>query len=81
MALPIKTFWLLSGNVERISAQKDIRSFSVSSHCQDSEGSTAFRERLVLEIGETVKMEPGAETLAAVDVEGLEDLRKMAQQQ
>ena len=79
MGLPIKTFWLMSGNIENISAQRDMRSLNVATCCQSEEGSTAHRERLVIETGEAVVMEAGAEFMdEQPDKAGIEELRMMA---
>lgn len=80
MGLPIKTFWLMNGNVERISAQKDMRALTVAAFCQSSEGTTAHREQLVIEIGTMVKLESdGLSEADRPDAEGLDGLRSMKQ--
>jgi hypothetical protein len=78
MGIPIKTFWLLSENIERISAQKDIRSLSVAAYSQSGEGASEHREQLVLQVGTTVKLD--SEDVSVRDEEGFEDLRNMATQ-
>lgn len=78
MGIPIKTFWLLSENIERISAQKDIRTLSVAAYSQSGEAASEFREQLVLQVGTTVKLE--SEPISERDVEGFEELRHMANQ-
>ena len=58
MALPLRAFWLLSGNIDRIMAQKDMRAMSVAMVAQSTgEGVQAFRSQLVVEAGIIVKLE------------------------
>lgn len=53
MRLPIKVFWLMSDSVNRLMAEKDLRSMTVATSIQ--EGSVGeVRENLVLELGEVV---------------------------
>lgn len=58
MALPIKTFWLMSGNVDRIVAREDLRAVSVAmvQHF-DAGGIQGFRDQLTVEAGTVVKLD------------------------
>lgn len=49
--MPIRCFWELSKNINRITAQDDMRKLSISCYCQDSEAATKYRERLEIEMG------------------------------
>lgn len=80
MGTPIKTFWLLNGNIDRISAQGDIRRLTVAACSQGGEAATAHRERLVLEIGTVVKLEVDPIRDAVRDEAGFAELRNMANQ-
>lgn len=51
LALPIRTFWLFSGNIRRIRAENDMRSLMTAAAAQSAEGIESYQERLVLEIG------------------------------
>ena len=57
MNMPIKTFWLLNSCIDRIHAQDDMRSLTVSSASQSSEGSQEFRSQLLLELGTVVSVD------------------------
>lgn len=57
LALPIKTFWLMNGNIDRIMAHKDMRSLSVAVAAQaNGEAAKELRQRLVAEAGTVVKV-------------------------
>lgn len=61
LELPIKTFWLMNGNIDRIQAQKDLRSLSRQVVAgSDREQITKFRESLLAEVGTIVKVEGDA---------------------
>ena len=49
--MPIRCFWTLSGNINRIQAQDDIRALSLACYSQDKEAATTYRERLEMEMG------------------------------
>lgn len=49
--MPIRCFWELSKNINRISAQEDMRGLSISCYCQDGEAASKYREHLELEMG------------------------------
>lgn len=50
--MPIRCFWTLSQNINRISAQNDLRDLSIACYCQDREAATKYREHLEVEMGE-----------------------------
>ena len=77
MRLPIRTFWLLNSNIERISAQGDLRQLSLvlNSQAQRQEDLNRFRDTLVLELDEPWKFDP---LDAQRDEKGFEKLRAMA---
>ena len=53
MGIPIRLFWFMSRQIERIQAQRDLRALTVGVCSQGgSEAAQECRERLVLEIGE-----------------------------
>lgn len=54
-ALLLKTFWLMSNNIDRIMAQADMRSLTIGSASQSSEGASEYRRALVIEVGTIVK--------------------------
>lgn len=58
MRLPIRAFWLLSGSINRLLAEKDLRSMSVASSVQDSDVYKKAQSNLVLELGEVVVSDP-----------------------
>lgn len=80
MRLPLKTFWLMSSNVDRIEAKKDMRSLTVAQFSQaTNDGVQQFRDALVIEAGEIVKMDkPNDPRKAQRDEAGFADLKRMA---
>lgn len=79
MALPIKTFWLMNSSIERISAQKDLRSLTVAVCGQGSEAAQEYRQRLILEVGTIVKLDSNPMN-AVRDEAGFAELKKLARQ-
>ena len=81
MEVPIKTFWLLNYNIDRIQAQKDMRSMTVVGHAHGG-GDTAveFRERLVVETGTVIKMKVDPMRDAVRDESGFAALKEMSKQ-
>lgn len=82
MRMPLRTFWLLSNNVERIQAQIDLRTMNLRlrtgmSATSDSVGQ--MYEALIAETGEVVKTSVKAQLNAPRDQEGFEKLKAMAQ--
>lgn len=80
MGMPIRTFWFMNTNIERIQAQKDMRSLTVAV-CGQGGGEAAqeFRQRLVIEAGTAVKLRFDPIREAVRDEEGFSALRDMAQ--
>lgn len=56
-ALRLRTFWLMSECVDRIMAQADMRSLTVTVAGMDGESASEYRKSLVIESGTLVKME------------------------
>ena len=77
MALPVKTFWLMSGNIRRIRAESDLRGLMVAAVAQSSEAIKDYQEKLILEMGVVVKA-PAAADIER-DEKGFADLKAMAQ--
>lgn len=80
MEVPVRTFWFMNAQIDRIQAQKDMRSLTVAV-CGQGGGEAAqnFRERLVIEAGEVVKLKFDPIREAVRDEEGFSALREMAQ--
>ena len=85
MDMPIRRFWLFSGNVDRIQAQKDLRALAISASSQDSKAATECRNRLVIELGNIQETDApvyhSGETTAQLDEErdeaGFNELKMM----
>lgn len=57
LALPIKTFWLMNENIDRIQAQKDMRALSVAvAAASPGQAAQDLRQRLIVEAGTIVKV-------------------------
>lgn len=84
MRLPLRTFWLMHRNIDRIEAKRDMRAMSVSLVAQSTpDGAKQFRQELLVEAGTIVKLEGAGEDspLAAKrDDSGFADLKRMAGQ-
>ena len=80
MTIPVRTFWFMNAQIERIQAQKDMRSLTVAV-CGQGGGEAAqnFRDRLVIEAGEPVKLKFDPIREAMRDEKGFSALREMAQ--
>jgi hypothetical protein len=76
-SLLIKTFWLMSGNIDRIMAQMDMRKLSVANVAQGGEeAAKEYRQKLVVEAGMIVKLSKKAEH--ARDEQGFSELKELA---
>lgn len=83
MNLPLKTFWMMSGNIDRIWAQKDMRAMTLAVIGQSTQESVvAYRQQLVIEAGNIVKLgeDTGLRPVAPRDEEGFAELKSMATQ-
>lgn len=80
LALPIRVFWFMNSQIDRIAAQKDMRSLNVAVCSMGGEAATNHRERLILEIGSivTAKNDPLSAANTARDEQGFAELRAMA---
>lgn len=75
LRMPMKTFWLMSGNIRRIRAGYDLRTLATTAAAGSPDGVTELQERLVLEIGDVVK-QPA--TSIERDEAGFAELKAMA---
>lgn len=79
LALPLKTFWLLNTNIDRIQAQKDARSLNVARISQTAGDAPGhFRQQLVIEAGTIVKLASESPLAAKRDETGFAELKRMA---
>lgn len=80
--LPLKTFWAMHRNIDRIEAKGDTRRLNVAIFSQATpEQVTAFRQSLVLESGTIVRMDDEVNPmLARRDEAGFAELKRMAGQ-
>ncbi len=82
MALPIRAFWFMNAQIERIRAQADMRSLdtAMAANSVNTETAVSYREKLVLEVGEVVKgsKDPLDPMNAMRDEAGFAALRAMA---
>jgi len=78
LEVPIKTFWMLSQNIERILAQKDMRALTVAVSGQGSEAAQSHRQNLIKEVGTIAKLVVDPMRDAMRDEVGFAQLREMA---
>lgn len=78
----MKRFWLAHECVDRISAQQDMRTLTVSAVSQSGEAASDYRRRLIVEVGEVAKMSTAAviDESAQRDEGGASALKFMADQ-
>ena len=57
LKLPIRSFWRLHSNINRIRAEFDLRSLHVAAASQSTDMKT-FKDHLVIELGETTVVDP-----------------------
>jgi hypothetical protein len=79
-ALPLRTFWLMHNNIDRIEAQRDMRTLSIGVAAQSTnEAAQEVRSRLEIERGEVVVVdEQQARAAETLDAEGLDELRTLS---
>lgn len=80
--LPMKTFWAMHQNIDRIEAKNDQRRLALGVVAQATpENVATFRQALVLETGTIVRMDEEVNPmLARRDEDGFAELKRMAGQ-
>lgn len=78
MSLPVRAFWMMNRNIDRLRAEEDLRHVSVGVAVQSKEGASNATDRLVAERGEWIKFSPLAPHLNRRDEEGVARLKQMA---
>lgn len=77
MDLPMKAFWLMSANIDRIMAQRDMRSLTVAVCGQSGDAAKEFRQRLEIEAGVIVKLEKASPVDCERDEVGFQELKNL----
>jgi hypothetical protein len=77
LKLPIRVFWLMNFNIDRITAQNDGRSLNVAAVSQSSDGVRQYRERLEIETGTVVKFKFDPVATAVRDEVAIAELRNI----
>lgn len=79
MKMPIRAFWLMSGNIRRLRAESDLRNVTVAvvSGCESVDEIKNYQERLILEMGVVVKSPIGADIDR--DESGFAELKAIAE--
>jgi hypothetical protein len=75
--LPLKAFWGLNKNIDRISAERDIRTAMVGIRSQSSEGVTEMMTDLRKQMGTIYEIDERAEAANTVRT-SREELRRIA---
>ena len=76
MGIPIRAFWLLNENINRLFAETDIRQLSVLASARSSEGAKEMNTNLTIELGEVLKA--GPDTKDERDQAGFDELKAMS---
>lgn len=73
--MPLRSFWVMSAQINRVSAERELRDLNILIGSQSKEGIEDTRDRLLKEMGQvTTGTEPHWER----DEEGFEDLKHLA---
>lgn len=77
--MPIRCFWELSRNINRISAQEDMRTLTLLNLSYSAENSKNYRDRLELELGDVMTYRHDAKSAMSekLDRAGLAKLKTM----
>lgn len=77
MILPIRAFWMMNSNVNRMLAEKDLRALSVAIGGQGGESAKHIKEHLIIEMGVVAKVNNSADANAEAerDQQGFDELR------
>ena len=78
MNLPVRAFWVMNQNVDRLRAEEDLRQIQVGIAIQSDVNYRGTIEALNNERGEWVRFSPLAPHLNRRDEEGVERLKRMA---
>jgi hypothetical protein len=78
--MPIRCFWELSRNINRIQAHNDLRSMSIAMYSQGQEAALKYRERLEIEMGKVFEYSITHEDLKKekLDRAGLAELKAVS---
>lgn len=71
MKMPVRRFWLMNRNINRIQAENDVRMVTVMNAAQSQEGAKEYRESLIEEMGDVARAE------AVRDEAGVDRLKNM----
>lgn len=74
--LPLRTFWLMSNNITRLSAEEDLRSLSLSGAATSEKGFKQASEALQVEMGSVFIKPQNVEAK-----EGIKALKELASKQ
>lgn len=78
LGLPIRTFWLFSKNVDRLSAERDLRLMQVMASAQSAEAYGKTYDLLERQMGQVVKFDQVAiAQTEQLDRAGLAELQSM----
>ncbi len=64
--MPVKTFWMLHKNVDRIAAESDMRSAMIAIKSQSGEGVQSMMTDLRQQLGQVIEIDQEAEVKAAM---------------
>lgn len=79
MKLPLKTFWMMSRNIDRIQARMDMRAFGTAAAAQSTPDYVAsYQRRLDDEAGTVVKTKVESPLDAKRDEEGFGFLKRVS---
>lgn len=78
MNLPVRAFWAMNRNIDRLRAEEDLRSITVGIAAQSEEAYQKISERLINERGEWVIFSPLAPHLHKRDEDCAERLKRLA---
>jgi hypothetical protein len=78
MSLPVRAFWVMNRNIDRLRAEEDLRSIKVGIATQSDEANKKITEHLFKERGEWITFSPLASHLHKRDEDGVARLKRLA---
>jgi hypothetical protein len=76
--MPVKTFWMMHKNIDRLMAEADLRMLSVIAYGQSGEGVETFSKDMRKQMGQVAIIDEAKVAMTEdVDSEGLESLKAM----
>jgi hypothetical protein len=78
LSMPLRTFWMMNKNIDRIMAEADMRMLSVVAYAQSGDGIEDFTKKLRDQVGKIVEIDAAKMAMSETyDREGLLALKAL----